>query len=99
VRTAGEEIHIDENVTCRNGDGYPCAKVRMRTFRKPCIGDKFCALPTQQVLTNQGWIEIKDIDIQKHQVATLDAKGNMTYEYPTAKYEYDHNDKMYFCQK
>ena len=41
VRTAGEEIYIDENVTCRNGDGYPCAKVRMRTFRKPCIGDKF----------------------------------------------------------
>jgi DNA-directed RNA polymerase beta subunit len=98
VRTAGEEIHIDENVTCRNGDGYPCAKVRMRTFRKPCIGDKFCALPTQQVLTNQGWIEIKDIDIQKHQVVTLDAKGNMTYEYPTAKYEYDHNDKMYFVK-
>ena len=98
VRTAGEEIHIDENVTCRNGDGYPCAKVRMRTFRKPCIGDKFCALPTQQVLTNQGWIEIKDIDIQKHQVVTLDTKGNMTYEYPTAKYEYDHNDKMYFVK-
>jgi len=98
VRTAGEEIYIDENVTCRNGDGYPCAKVRMRTFRKPCIGDKFCALPTQQVLTNQGWIEIKDIDIQKHQVVTLDANSNMTYEYPTAKYEYDHNDKMYFVK-
>ena len=98
VRTAGEEIHIDENITCRNGDGYPCAKVRMRTFRKPCIGDKFCALPTQQVLTNRGWIEIKDIDIQKHQVATLDTNGNMTYEYPTAKYEYDHNDKMYFVK-
>jgi DNA-directed RNA polymerase beta subunit len=98
VRTAGEEIYIDENVTCRNGDGYPCAKVRMRTFRKPCIGDKFCALPTQQVLTNQGWIEIKDIDIQKHQVVTLDANNNMTYEYPTAKYEYDHNDKMYFVK-
>lgn len=98
VRTAGEEIHIDENITCRNGDGYPCAKVRMRTFRKPCIGDKFCALPTQQVLTNQGWIDIKDIDIQKHQVATLDTNGNMTYEYPTAKYEYDHNDKMYFVK-
>lgn len=98
VRTAGEEIHIDENITCRNGDGYPCAKVRMRTFRKPCIGDKFCALPTQQVLTNSGWIEIKDIDIQKHQVATLDINGNMAYEYPIAKYEYDHNDKMYFVK-
>jgi hypothetical protein len=22
----------------------------------------------------------------------------MTYEYPTAKYEYDHNDKMYFIK-
>jgi hypothetical protein len=98
VRTAGEEIHIDENITCRNGDGYPCAKVRMRTFRKPCIGDKFCALPTQQVLTNKGWVEIKDIDIQKHQVATLDTNGNMTYEYPTAKYEYVHDDKMYFVK-
>ena len=98
VRTAGEEIHIDENITCRNGDGYPCAKVRMRTFRKPCIGDKFCALPTQQVLTNKGWVEIKDIDIQKHQVATLDINGNMTYEYPTAKYEYVHDDKMYFVK-
>ena len=41
IRTAGEEIYIDKNITCRNGDGYPCAKVRMRTFRKPCIGDKF----------------------------------------------------------
>ena len=41
IRTAGEESYVDENVTCRNGDGYHCAKVRMRTFRKPCIGDKF----------------------------------------------------------
>jgi DNA-directed RNA polymerase beta subunit len=41
VRTGGEEIYVDSNVQCRNGDGYNCAKVRMRTFRKPCIGDKF----------------------------------------------------------
>jgi len=41
VRTGGEEIYVDSNIQCRNGDGYNCAKVRMRTFRKPCIGDKF----------------------------------------------------------
>ena len=91
-----EETYIDKNYIDRNGDGYSFAKVRLRALRKPVIGDKFCALPTQQVLTDKGWIEIKDIDIQVHKVATLDVNGNMCYEYPTAKYEYDHDDKMYY---
>ena len=93
-----EETYIDKNYIDRNGDGYSFAKVRLRSLRKPVIGDKFCALPTQQVLTHMGWIEIKDIDIAIHMVATLDTNGNMTYEYPTAKFEYEHNDKMYFVQ-
>jgi DNA-directed RNA polymerase beta subunit len=93
-----EETYIDKNYIDRNGDGYSFAKVRLRTLRKPVIGDKFCALPTQQVLTQMGWIEIKDIDISLHKVATLDVNGNMTYEYPSAKFEYDHNDKMYFVK-
>ena len=90
-----EETYIDKNYTGRNGDGYNFAKVRVRTFRKPVYGDKFCALPTQQVLTDAGWIEIKDVDITKHKLCTLDAQGKMCYEYPTAKYEYDHNGDMY----
>jgi hypothetical protein len=90
-----EETYIDKNYIDRNGDGYSFAKVRLRTLRKPVIGDKFCALPTQQVLTNKGWVEIQDIDIAVHKVATLNINGNMCYEYPCAKYEYDHNDKMY----
>jgi DNA-directed RNA polymerase beta subunit len=90
-----EEVYIDKNYIDRNGDGYSFAKVRLRAVRRPVIGDKFCALPTQQVLTNEGWLEIKDIDILKHKVVTLDANGKMCYEHPTAKYEYDHDDKMY----
>ena len=90
-----EETYIDKNYTGRNGDGYNFAKVRVRVFRKPGYGDKFCSLPTQQVLTDYGWIEIQHIDITKHKVCSLDINGNMCYEYPTAKYEYDHNDKMY----
>ena len=93
-----EETYIDKNYIDRNGDGYSFAKVRLRALRKPVIGDKFCALPTQQVLTDKGWIEIKDIDIQVHKVATLDVNGNMCYEYPTAKYEYDHDDKLYYLK-
>ena len=90
-----EETYIDKNYIDRNGEGYTFAKVRIRAVRKPVIGDKFCALPTQQVLTNKGWIEIQNIDINIHKVCTLDINGNMTYEFPSAKFEYDHNDKMY----
>jgi DNA-directed RNA polymerase beta subunit len=86
-----EETYVDKNYTSRNGDGYNFAKVRVRILRKPVMGDKMCALPTQQVLTDAGWMEIQDIDIQKHRVCTLDANGKMCYEFPTAKFEYDHD--------
>jgi DNA-directed RNA polymerase beta subunit/intein/homing endonuclease len=36
-----EETYVDKNYTGRNGDGYNFAKVRMRTLRKPVMGDKF----------------------------------------------------------
>ncbi len=35
-----EETYIDKNYTGRNGDGYNFAKVRVRTMRKPVMGDK-----------------------------------------------------------
>ena len=35
-----EETYIDKNYTGRNGDGYNFAKVRVRTLRKPVMGDK-----------------------------------------------------------
>ena len=89
-----EETYIDKNYIDRNGDGYSFAKVRLRSLRKPVIGDKFCALPTQQVLTDKGWIEIQYVDITLHKVATLDINGHLCYEHPCAKYEYEHNDKM-----
>jgi len=36
-----EETYIDQNYMERNGDGYSFCKVRLRTLRKPVIGDKF----------------------------------------------------------
>ena len=36
-----EESYIDKSYIERNGDGYPFCKVRIRTVRKPVIGDKF----------------------------------------------------------
>jgi len=39
--STAEECYVDKNYTSRNGDGYNFAKVRVRTFRKPVLGDKF----------------------------------------------------------
>jgi len=36
-----EETYIDKNYMDRNGEGYNFCKVRLRTIRKPIIGDKF----------------------------------------------------------
>ena len=36
-----EECYIDKNYINCNGDGYTFAKVRIRAYRKPVIGDKF----------------------------------------------------------
>tara|TARA_B100000424_G_scaffold42022_1_gene28479 strand:+ start:12433 stop:15984 length:3552 start_codon:yes stop_codon:yes gene_type:complete len=36
-----EESYVDKNFIDRNGDGYNFCKVRVRTVRRPIIGDKF----------------------------------------------------------
>jgi len=36
-----EECYIDKNYMNRNGEGYLTAKVKIRTYRKPRIGNKF----------------------------------------------------------
>ena len=95
----GQLGFVDKSFITQGEEGFNIAKVRIREERIPAIGDKMaCALPTQQVLTNEGWVEIKDIDINKHKVATLDINGNMCYEYPVNKFEYDHNGKMYYVK-
>jgi DNA-directed RNA polymerase II subunit RPB2 len=86
-----EESYIDKNYTGRNGDGYDFAKVRVRTLRKPVLGDKFCALPTQQVLTDKGWVTMLELDPAIHRVCTLNTEGKLHYEFPSAKFEFDHN--------
>ena len=98
VYSTHEETYIDKNYTGRNGDGYNFGKVRLRTHRIPTYGDKFCVKPTQQVLTNKGWINIIDIDINKHKVCTLDKNNNLHYEYPKDKFSFDHDENMY-CLK
>jgi DNA-directed RNA polymerase II subunit RPB2 len=41
IYRTNEETFVDKNYIDRNGEGYNFAKVRLRTVRKPVIGDKF----------------------------------------------------------
>jgi DNA-directed RNA polymerase II subunit RPB2 len=43
-----EECYVDKNVIDRNGDGYKFCKVRIRTVRKPVVGDKFSSRAGQK---------------------------------------------------
>jgi len=95
----GQLGFVDKAFMTEGEEGFRIAKIRIREERLPAIGDKMaCALPTQQVLTDKGWVEIQDIDILENKVATLDVNGNMCYEYPVNKFEYDHDGQMYYVK-
>jgi DNA-directed RNA polymerase II subunit RPB2 len=47
IRTT-EETYVDMNYTGRNGEGCNFAKTRLRTLRKPMIGDKFASRSAQK---------------------------------------------------
>ena len=99
IYRTNEETYVDKNLINKNGDGYNFCKVRLRNYRKPNIGDKFCIKETALILTESGWISLKDIDINKHKVATLKNNKELDYVYAVEKYEFDCIDEELYYMK
>ncbi|RYE20667.1 MAG: hypothetical protein EOP45_10670, partial [Sphingobacteriaceae bacterium] len=86
---------IDKVIFSTNIEGYPMMKMRIRSERIPCIGDKFSCYDTEtEVLTNNGWIFFKDLTIN-HKVATLIKGDTLKYENPEALQKYKYDGNMY----
>jgi hypothetical protein len=85
-----DRVHSD----VYTNDGYQMYNVRVRMERQPVIGDKFCQKGDINVLTYNGWKELKDISLND-KVATMDDDGKLLYVNPSNKYEFDHDGEMY----
>ena len=80
-----------------NAEGYEMYNVRVRMERKPIPGDKFtCYDDSHEVLTMDGWINIKDIT-EKHRVASL-KNNKLVYQNPTETQSYDYEGDMYLVE-
>jgi len=78
-----------------NSDGYEMYNMRIRSERTPMIGDKMCCYDdTHEILTQNGWINIKNITINDR-VACLYDENTLEYEYPTELMTYDYEGPMY----
>jgi len=94
-----EETYVDKNYTGRNGEGCNFAKSRVRIYRKPVIGDKFCIKETSYIMTDKGWVMFRYLDITTHKVATLVKGEILEYRDASQKYEFDcDEDELYFVE-
>jgi DNA-directed RNA polymerase II subunit RPB2 len=84
IRT-NEEGFVDKVYESRNSEGFRFCKVKIRSIRVPTVGDKFCLPGSTQVMTENGWVPIRDYD-PKYKVMIYDSDSKtIRYEKPEKK--------------
>lgn len=84
---------VDKVYINKDGEGFKFGRVRIRSERIPEIGDKFCLTESCDVLTTNGWINIRHVTMT-HKVATL-VNGKIEYVLPDEIYHFHYNGTMY----
>jgi DNA-directed RNA polymerase II subunit RPB2 len=84
IRT-NEEGFVDKVYESRNSEGFRFCKVKIRSIRVPTVGDKFCLPGSTKVLTENGWVAIRDYDPQFKVMIYDDKSKTIRYEKPLEK--------------
>lgn len=98
VYKSKEKAVVQSVIVDRNEEDERFAKVALRKIRPVAIGDKFSTLPTAEVLTDQGWVQIQNLDIHSQKVATLGHCGELKYVKPSGLSTYDYDGDMYWLK-
>ena len=81
-----------------NSEGYEMYNMRIRSERNPMIGDKLCCYDdSHEILTTDGWINIKDITMD-YTIACLKDDDTLVYAKPTEVMSYDYKGQMYLVE-
>ena len=97
VYKSSEDALVHNVINDRNDDDEKFVKVCIRKNRPVAVGDKFSVKGTSQVLTNLGWVKIKELDIN-HKVATMNKEGYLDYVTPAGLSKYYYDDDMYILE-
>lgn len=89
-----ENAIVHNTIIDRNEDDVRFCKVALRKIRPVAVGDKFCKLPKSEVLTENGWVSLEDLNIQSTKVATMDPiTYKLSYVHAIDKHEFDYDSK------
>ena len=94
IYKSGEQAIIDKVFLTTDSEGSDMIKMRTRSIRIPKIGDKYCFGLDTDVLTSEGWIQLKDIKMS-HKVASLVDDNKFEYVNPIDIYKFKYDGQMY----
>lgn len=89
-----ESAIVHNVIIGRNEDDEEFCKVILRKNRNVDLGDKFCNLPTSQVLTDKGWKLLKNLK-RTDKVATLVDNMYLNFIKPKKIYKFDFDGLLY----
>jgi DNA-directed RNA polymerase II subunit RPB2 len=96
VYTNDEPAVIEDVIVGRNQEGEDFVKVKFSSVRAYNVGDKFCRLPTAQVLTTAGWVAYANVTMH-HKIACLVDGTRLEYHHPVGIYSFAVEDEQMYC--
>ncbi len=88
-----EPAYVWKVIHANNYDDRELIKIVFKTFRSTEIGCKFCTLPTNEVLTDNGWKMFKDLDGTEKICSLVDGE-KIEYVDPVGIYHFKHKGEM-----